>query len=234
MSISTCSDAHHYRARCAPLRKLSPSCARAALLSGDGGSPALLASRPFLNTIGLGHPSISKRRCAPLESDNVADPPQQTPPRTTSSTIKRSTEHFPATTQQNAITPRPVSGSRKRSYAQVDAPPPPPPPSPHLYSHTQPPRCTNEHPSGTPPPSTLAVHVLGSLAGGIGVGAVSTRAPAGMAGVPNFQSLGVVLGITAAMREERRKIELAVEVEEMTAFEGGGTGGRMYGLSSSR
>jgi hypothetical protein len=50
-----------------------------------------------------------------------------------------------------------------------------------------------------------------------------------MAGVPNFQSLGVVLGITAAMREDRRKIEFAVEVEEMTAFEGGRTGGRMYG-----
>ncbi|KAJ7309214.1 hypothetical protein DFH08DRAFT_899794 [Mycena albidolilacea] len=43
MSISTCSEAHHYRARCAPLRRLSPSCARAALLSGDGCTPWLSA-----------------------------------------------------------------------------------------------------------------------------------------------------------------------------------------------
>jgi hypothetical protein len=72
------------------------------------------------NTIGLRYPSTSKRRCVPLESDNVADPPQQTPPRTTSSTIKRSTERFLATTQQNIITPRPVPSSRKRSYAQEE------------------------------------------------------------------------------------------------------------------
>jgi hypothetical protein len=90
---------------------------RAALLTG--GSPALLVSRPFPNTIGLGNPSISKRKrhCAPLKSDNVANPPQH---RTCSFTIKRSTERFPATTQQNTITPRPVSGSRKRSYAQAE------------------------------------------------------------------------------------------------------------------
>jgi hypothetical protein len=48
-----------------------------------------------------------------------------------------------------------------------------------------------------------------------------------MAGAPNFQSLdGAMLGIT---REEWRKVELEVEVEETEDFERGGMDGLMYG-----
>ncbi|KAJ7358074.1 hypothetical protein DFH08DRAFT_847795, partial [Mycena albidolilacea] len=92
--------------------------------------PASTEASSSRNTIGLGHPSTSKR-CAPLESGDVADPPQHKRPRTNSSTIKRSTECFPTRTlhsiaehpatipQQTTMTPRSVSGTRKRSYAQA-------------------------------------------------------------------------------------------------------------------
>jgi hypothetical protein len=49
-----------------------------------------------------------------------------------------------------------------------------------------------------------------------------------MAGAPNFQSLdGAMLSITAAMSEERGRLEL--EVEETEDFERGGIDGMMYG-----
>jgi hypothetical protein len=51
-----------------------------------------------------------------------------------------------------------------------------------------------------------------------------------MAGAPNFQSLDeAMLGITAAMREERGKLEPEVEVEETEDFERGGMDGLVYG-----
>ncbi|KAJ7833471.1 hypothetical protein B0H13DRAFT_230403 [Mycena leptocephala] len=84
-------------------------------------------------TIGLGHPSTSKRRVVPLKSDSAMSSPQPSPrpcPRINSSTIKRRTERFPrrelhaiaehpVTTQQGSTSSRPVHGPRRRSYAQA-------------------------------------------------------------------------------------------------------------------
>jgi hypothetical protein len=51
-----------------------------------------------------------------------------------------------------------------------------------------------------------------------------------MAGAPNFQSLdGAMLGITAATREERGKVDLDIDVEETEDFERGGMDGLVYG-----
>jgi hypothetical protein len=51
-----------------------------------------------------------------------------------------------------------------------------------------------------------------------------------MAGAPNFQSLdGAMLDITVATREERGKLELAVEAKETEDSERGGMDGLMYG-----
>jgi hypothetical protein len=69
-------------------------------LESDISASAQSSSRRTI--IELGHPSISKR-CAPLESDDVADPPQQKRPRIDPSTIKCRTERFPARTL-NTIT----------------------------------------------------------------------------------------------------------------------------------
>lgn len=120
--------------------------------AGTAGSAATLESQEPLSqsatsqhkpasspaALGLGHPSTSKRRCSPLESDSAAPASRESPPkraRLNSSTIKPRTERFPARSlqaiaehpvpiarnqqQQEEPTPRPVPGAHKRSYTKA-------------------------------------------------------------------------------------------------------------------
>ncbi|KAJ6510958.1 hypothetical protein C8R45DRAFT_1162259 [Mycena sanguinolenta] len=73
--------------------------------------------------IGLGHPSVSKRRCAPLESDPaVSSPPKRA---RINSSIQCRAERFTTRTlgflpvQAATDTPRPAPEARWRSYAQA-------------------------------------------------------------------------------------------------------------------
>ncbi|KAJ6518851.1 hypothetical protein C8R45DRAFT_1204167 [Mycena sanguinolenta] len=191
-----------------------------------------LQSSPSRATLGLGHPSNSKRCSSSLESDSVASPqasPQKRP-RINSSTIKRRTGRFPActlysipehpvttTTQQKGIS-RPVPEARKHSYAEaasaVETPTkrndkrvtPTSPASPR-------PRCASKYPSNASLSSITALAPRYTSSGSPQAGPTQVQsprvlAPTTMAGSPNFQSLdGAVLAITVAAIEERSEVE---------------------------
>ncbi|KAJ7180711.1 hypothetical protein C8R46DRAFT_1028170 [Mycena filopes] len=178
------------------------------------------------SAIGLGHPSTSKRRNLPLESDVPASSSTSaTPrPRINSSTIKRRTERFPGRElhaiveepvtehqqQPSASSSRPGPGTRKRSYAMaVSAPehtgrrvtPTRPPSSPALPS-TGSPRCASKPPSNAFVSSTTALASRYTASG-------APQAGPTQAALDSSRSTGAVMAITKATKAEDE-----VEVEE--------------------
>ncbi|KAJ7819985.1 hypothetical protein B0H14DRAFT_3876432 [Mycena olivaceomarginata] len=139
-----------------------------------------------------GIPRSPSRVARPSSRDNIADPPQQTPPCTTSSTIKRSTERFPATPSKTQSpcgrSPAPASARTHRQNEQG------------IYPRIYPTENQKSRPCNTTPTylaplaertSILAarlfrrqpaVHVCGSPVGGNGAGALSARASAASSG----------------------------------------------------
>ncbi|KAJ6515114.1 hypothetical protein C8R47DRAFT_1206461 [Mycena vitilis] len=199
--------------------------------------------------IGLGHPSSSKRSAAPVQPAvpvpaAAAEPTAQPPApraRINSSTIKRRTERFPRrelhTIAEDAectqtSTPRPVPGTRKRSYAQAVAETetdethknrtsrrvtPTPAPTTPTSAPTTPgsPRCAaKQHPSGAFA-SIVALAPRSTSSGAPQAGPTQVQSPrvlfpARIAGSPCFQSLdGAVQSITQALGERAQKERVA-------------------------
>ncbi|KAJ7247622.1 hypothetical protein B0H12DRAFT_1235181 [Mycena haematopus] len=182
-------------------------------------------------TLGLGHPSTSKRpSSSPVSGSNAS-------PRVNSSTIKRRTERFRprtlhsiaehpivATTQQKG-TSRPVPAGRKRSYAEAVSAAETPkkrrnkratttsPTTPATPTFTPgSPRCASKHLGGAPLSSVTALAPRYTSSGAPQAGPAQVQSPrvlspTTMAGSPNFQSLdGAVLVFRAAI-DERSAIE---------------------------
>ncbi|KAJ7043667.1 hypothetical protein C8F04DRAFT_1229171 [Mycena alexandri] len=198
------------------------------------------------SAIGLGHPSTSKRRNLPLELDVVAASSQTSPtprPRINSSTIKRRTERFPGRElhvivedpvtekqQQSSVSPsRPVSGTRRRSYAMAVSAPETPKhstgrrvtPTRPAFSSSSPtlpstgsPRCASKPSSNTFVSSMTALAPRYTVSGAPQAGPTQVQSPrvlfpATMAGSPRFQSLdGAVMAITKATEAEAEEVEV--------------------------
>ncbi|KAJ7116520.1 hypothetical protein C8R44DRAFT_739225 [Mycena epipterygia] len=198
---------------------------------------AVLASsqapqQPRSRAIGLGHPSTSKRRNLPLESDSPASPQASSHPHTTrinSSTIKRRTERFPGRElhaiaedpiAEQRCTSRPVPGTRRCSYAAATS---------IQDSSNQTtgrrvtptpgsPRCASK-PRNTSASCMTALAPRYTSSGSPQGGPTQVQSPrllfpATMAGSPLFQSLdGAVQAITAAGNAHEKKAEDGLEGE---------------------